>query len=469
MTSTLDPSFDASSEPSFGTLGLSPAILNAVKLQGYEIPTAIQTEAIPAVLAGKDVLGSAQTGSGKTAAFCLPLLQQLLKQQEGNSRSVRHAGRYTSALILVPTRELAAQTGESIRSLAQHLPMQLKVAVLFGGVSINPQMMNLRGGADIVVATPGRLLDLVAHNALKLGSVQMLVLDEADRLLDMGGSPSAGGAIRTGGFAEELAAILALLPEKRQSLFFSATFPKDVQALADTLLREPVRIEVESTPTTAPIILQRAIQVDPKRRTQLLKKLVEASDWEQVLVFVATKYAAELVATKLYNAGMNAVPFHGELSQGNRTQTLADFKAKKWQVVVATDVAARGIDIANLAAVVNYDLPRSSVDYIHRIGRTGRAGESGVAISFVSSENEAHFRLIEKRQGLNLIREQIEGFEPEIVLAPVKPVVVNEDASSDESLKSPNHPKNGGIKGKRPSKKDKQRALAAKGHGQGNG
>ena len=433
---------------SFDTLGLLPALLNAVKQQGYETPTQIQTEAIPAVLAGKDVLGSAQTGSGKTAAFCLPLLQQLLKQQEGNARSVRHAGRYTSALILVPTRELAAQTGESIRSLAQHLPMQLKVAVLFGGVSINPQMMNLRGGADIVVATPGRLLDLVAHNALKLGSVQMLVLDEADRLLDMGGNPSSsasGGAIRAGGFAEELAAILALLPEKRQSLFFSATFPKDVQALADTLLCDPVRIEVASTPTTAPIILQRAIQVDPKRRTQLLKKLVETSDWDQVLVFVATKYAAELVATKLYNAGMNAVPFHGELSQGNRTQTLADFKAKKWQVVVATDIAARGIDIANLAAVVNYDLPRSSVDYIHRIGRTGRAGESGVAISFVSSETEAHFRLIEKRQGLNLIREQIEGFEPEIVLAPVKLAVTTEDGSSDESLKSPNHPKNGGI------------------------
>jgi superfamily II DNA/RNA helicase len=442
---------------SFDALGLSPAILNAVKLQGYEVPTAIQTEAIPAVLAGKDVLGSAQTGSGKTAAFCLPLLQQLLSQQEGKARSVRHAGRYTSALILVPTRELAAQTGEAIRSLAQHLPMRLKVAVLFGGVSINPQMMNLRGGADIVVATPGRLLDLVAHNALKLGSVQMLVLDEADRLLDMG-------------FTEEINKVLALLPtyseNKRQSLFFSATFPKDVQALADALLRDPVRVEIESTAETAPSISQRAIQVDPKRRTMLLKKLVETSDWDQVLVFVATKYATELVATKLYNAGLNAVPFHGELSQGNRTQTLADFKAKKWQVVVATDVAARGIDIANLAAVVNYDLPRSSVDYIHRIGRTGRAGQSGVAISFVSSDTEAHFRLIEKRQGLNLIREQIEGFEPEMVLPPLKPMKMT-DASSSEDLKSPNHPKNGGIKGKRPSKKDKLRALAARGHGQG--
>ncbi|MDP1774689.1 MAG: DEAD/DEAH box helicase [Methylobacter sp.] len=457
--------------PSFDSLGLSPAILNAVKLQGYETPTAIQTEAIPAVLAGKDVLGSAQTGSGKTAAFCLPLLQQLLTQQQGTARSVRHAGRYTSALILVPTRELAAQTGESIRSLAQHLPMQLKVAVLFGGVSINPQMMNLRGGADIVVATPGRLLDLVAHNALKLGSVSMLVLDEADRLLDIGGSPSAGGVIRTGGFAEELANILALLPEKRQSLFFSATFPKDVQVLADTLLRDPVRIEVASTPSTEPSILQRAIQVDPKRRTQLLRHLVLENDWEQVLVFVATKYAAELVATKLYNAGMNAVPFHGELSQGNRTQTLADFKAKKWQVVIATDVAARGIDIANLAAVVNYDLPRSSVDYIHRIGRTGRAGESGVAISFVSFETEAHFRLIEKRQGLNLTREQIAGFEPEIALAAVKTVANAAakavDTAAVDASTAPNHPKNGGIKGKRPSKKDKLRAAAARGHGQG--
>ncbi len=448
---------------SFDSLGLLPALLNAVKLQGYETPTAIQSAAIPAILAGHDVLGSAQTGSGKTAAFCLPLLQQLLAQQLNNPRHLRHASRQTTALVLVPTRELAAQTGESIRSLAQHLPMQVKVAVLFGGVSINPQMMNLRGGADIVVATPGRLLDLVAHNALKLGSVSMLVLDEADRLLDIGGSPSAGGVIRTGGFAEELANILALLPEKRQSLFFSATFPKDVQALADTLLRDPVRVEVASTPSTEPSILQRAIQVDPKRRTQLLRHLVLENDWEQVLVFVATKYAAELVATKLYNAGMNAVPFHGELSQGNRTQTLADFKAKKWQVVIATDVAARGIDIANLAAVVNYDLPRSSVDYIHRIGRTGRAGESGVAISFVSADTEAHFRLIEKRQCLNLTREQIAGFEPEIVLAPLKA----EGEVASEAATAPNHPKNGGIKGKRPSKKDKLRAQAARGHGQG--
>lgn len=438
---------------SFQSLGLCAEILKAVKLQGFEVPTEIQVGAIPAVLAGKDVLGAAQTGSGKTAAFCVPLLQEWWLGQQTQSREQRQGKRQTGVLILVPTRELAAQTGEVMRSLAQHLLAKLKIAVLFGGVSINPQMMNLRGGADVVVATPGRLLDLVKHNALKLGGVSTLVLDEADRLLDMG-------------FTEELQAVLALLPAKRQNLFFSATFPQDVQTLADTLLQNAVRIEVASSPETAPIILQRAIQVDPKRRTQLLRKLVEESDWEQVLVFVATKYAAELVATKLYNAGMNAVPFHGELSQGNRTQTLADFKAKKWQVVIATDVAARGIDIPNLDAVVNYDLPRSSVDYIHRIGRTGRAGQSGVAISFVSQDTEAHFRLIEKRQGLNLIREQIEGFEPEIILAPLKTKAANDAVTQDNAdEKSSNHPKNGGVKGKRPSKKDKKRALAAIGNG----
>ncbi|HMS26467.1 MAG TPA: DEAD/DEAH box helicase [Burkholderiaceae bacterium] len=439
----------------FNELGLTSEILKAVKLQGFDTPTEIQFKAIPAVLAGQDVLASAQTGSGKTAAFCLPLLQQWWQSQQLLSRGQRHGKRQTGVLILVPTRELAAQTGEVMRSLAQHLPAKLKIAILFGGVSINPQMMNLRGGADVVVATPGRLLDVVKHNALKLGEVNTLVLDEADRLLDMG-------------FADELKGVLALLPAQRQNLFFSATFPPEVQSLADTLLQNAVRIEVATRTETAPIILQRAIQVDPKRRTQLLRHMVEESDWDQVLVFVATKYAAELVATKLYNAGMNAVPFHGELSQGNRMQTLVDFKAKKWQVVIATDVAARGIDIPNLDAVVNYDLPRSSVDYIHRIGRTGRAGQSGVAISFISPETEAHFRLIEKRQGLNLIREQVAGYEPEIVLAPPKPNVKSEPVTIEGvDEKSPNHPKNGGIKGKRPSKKDKLRALAAKGHGQG--
>ena len=413
----------------FSTLGLSPALLRAVSAKAYLAPTPIQEHAIPAALQGRDVLGSAQTGSGKTAAFVLPLLQQLEQTPFESPRRV-------AALILVPTRELCTQVGEAIRALAQHLPRAVKVSIVFGGVSINPQMMRLRGGTDIVVATPGRLLDLVHHNALALGSVRTLVLDEADRLFDLG-------------FAEELNRILSLLPERRQNLFFSATFPPAVQALANTLLRDPVRVEVTPEPESAPDITQRAIAVDPGRRTQLLRHLYQQHHWSRVLVFVATKHAAEMIADKLRKARINAEPFHGELSQGKRTQVLADFKASRLKVVIATDVAARGLDIAQLPVVVNYDLPRSAVDYIHRIGRTGRAGESGVAVSFVSASTEAHFRLIEKRQGLSLPLEQVEGFEPVEAAPPVD--------------SSPNAPGNGGIKGSRPSKKDKLRAAAARG------
>ena len=390
---------------------------------GFVAPTPIQTEAIPAILRGADVVGSAQTGSGKTAAFALPLLQRLQAGATPTPRQVR-------ALVLVPTRELAAQVGEVVRSLAQHLPEPVKVAVVFGGVSINPQMMGLRGGADVVIATPGRLLDLVEHNALRLSSVQLLVLDEADRLLDLG-------------FAEELQRTLALLPARRQNLFFSATFPAGVQTLADGLLNDPVRVAVADTPANEPCIVQRAIAVDASRRTQLLRHLVQENAWSRVLVFVATQYAAEHVAEKLYKAGIFATPFHGGLSQGARKQVLQEFKDERWQVVVTTDLAARGIDIAQLPAVVNYDLPRSAVDYVHRIGRTGRAGESGVAVSFVTADAEAHFRLIEKRQHLTLPREQIPGFEP-TELPP--------EGTSEGT---------GGIKGKRPSKKDKLRAAAA--------
>jgi ATP-dependent RNA helicase RhlE len=410
----------------FATLGLSPALGHAASQAGFSAPTPIQAEAIPAILQGADVLGAAQTGSGKTAAFALPLLQLLQLSAPGGPRRVR-------ALVLVPTRELAAQVGEVLRSLGQHLQRPLKVAIVFGGVSINPQMLALRGGADIVVATPGRLLDLAEHNALRLGAVAHLVLDEADRLLDLG-------------FSEELARVMALLPAQRQNLFFSATFPPAVQALADSLLKQPVRIEVPPTPGNEPAIEQRAIAVDAARRTQLLRHLVKAHDWPRVLVFVATQYAAEHVAEKLYKAGIFATPFHGGLSQGARNQVLQEFKDDRWQVVVTTDLAARGIDIAQLPAVVNYDLPRSAVDYVHRIGRTGRAGESGVAVSFVTADAEAHFRLIEKRQHLSLPREHIAGFEPTDVPAPA----------------SPTDPQGtGGIKGKRPSKKDKLRAAAA--------
>ena len=415
---------------SFSSLGLSPALLRAISSKAYLAPTPIQTAAIPAVLQGRDVLGSAQTGSGKTAAFALPLLQLLHDKPADLPRRVR-------TLILVPTRELAAQVGEEIRSLAAQLPQALKVTVVFGGVSINPQMMGLRGGADIVVATPGRLLDLIDHNALVLSGVSALVLDEADRLFELG-------------FADELGRILALLPARRQNLFFSATFPAAVQALAGELLHDPLRIDVLSEEQGEPDISQRAIAVDPTRRTQLLRHLIEKNGWRRVLVFVATKHAAEMVADKLRKARINAEPFHGELSQGKRTQVLADFKASRLKVVIATDVAARGIDIAQLPVVINYDLPRSALHYIHRIGRTGRAGESGVALSFISADTEAHFRLIEKHQRMSLARELIEGFEPlQTTPAP--------DPEGDAAA-----PSTGGIKGLRPSKKDKLRQAAAR-------
>jgi superfamily II DNA/RNA helicase len=410
---------------SFATLSLSPALLLAVNEKAYLRPTPIQLTAIPAALQGSDVLASAQTGSGKTLAFALPLLQQMEHAQVNRPRRLR-------ALILVPTRELCAQVGEEVRSLGAHLAQTLKVSIVFGGVSINPQLLRLRGGTDIVVATPGRLLDLVAHNALDLSTVVTLVLDEADRLLDLG-------------FAEELGAILALLPKQRQNLFFSATFPPAVQVLAQTLLHDPVRIDVPSEPLTAPDIAQRAIGVDTGRRTQLLRHLIQQNHWKRVLVFVATKHAAEIVADKLRKARINAEPFHGELSQGKRTQVLADFRASRVKVVVATDLAARGLDIAQLPVVVNYDLPRSAIDYTHRIGRTARAGESGVALSFISAESQAHFRLIQKRHHLSLALEQIEGFEPQQITSRAMPA-------------------GGGIKGKRPNKKDKLRAAAPQGH-----
>ncbi|MES2948939.1 MAG: DEAD/DEAH box helicase [Pseudomonadota bacterium] len=414
----------------FLSLGLLPSLAQAAGALGFTAPTPIQSEAIPVILTGADVLGSAQTGSGKTAAFALPLLQRLHTLPPEN----RHQyGRAIRALIVVPTRELAAQVGDVVRSLAQAMPEHPKVVVASGGVSINPQMMALRGGADVLVATPGRLLDLAGQNAVQLATVRLLVLDEADRLLDLG-------------FAEELSKVLTLLPPKRQSLFFSATFPPDVRALANQMLRDPVQISVASTELPPADITQRAIAVDSDKRTQLLRHLIKDQGWKRVLVFVATKYAAELVAEKLYKAKIYATAFHGDLSQGARKQVLAEFKDEQWEVVITTDLASRGIDIAKLPVVVNYDLPRSAVDYVHRIGRTGRAGEPGLAVSFVSADTEAHFHLIEKRQGLSLPLEQIAGFESTEVATPIVPQV-----AADK----------GGIKGKRPSKKDKLRALAA--------
>lgn len=406
---------------SFSTLGLSEPLLRAVAARNYSAPTPIQISAIPEILRGRDVWASAQTGSGKTAAFVLPILQ-------GLATGVRPRGRFVRALILVPTRELAAQIGESIKRYGQFLAAPPRTLVVHGGVSINPQMMALGGGADIIVATPGRLLDLIDHNAVSLSEVSTLVLDEADRLFELG-------------FSAEFGRIRAMLPAQRQTLLFSATFPSAVQALASELLRNPARLEAPKTAAAEPDILQRAIEVDAPRRTQLLRHLVQENNWSSVLVFVATKYATEHVAEKLRKADLHAIALHGELSQGARTEALAEFKAGRVHVLLATDLAARGIDIARLPVVVNFDLPRSADDYTHRIGRTGRAGAPGVAINFISAETHAHFRLIEKRHQLNLPREEIPGFEPVEIVVPVAAT--------------------GGIKGKRKSKKDKLREAAA--------
>jgi ATP-dependent RNA helicase RhlE len=438
----------------FSSTGLRPELLNAMAGKGYTQPTPVQVEAIPAVLQGRDVLACAPTGSGKTAAFALPLLQNLLPRERAGQFEGSSA-RLPRVLVLVPTRELAIQVGATLRDVANRLAQPVKVTVVFGGVSINPQMMGLRGGTDVVVATPGRLLDLADHNALSLRGVHTLVLDEADRMLDQA-------------FGDEWAAISALLPAQRQNLLFSATFNRAVEAMAQQLLHDPVRISVQLPPEVPADITQRAIAVDAPRRTQLLRHLLTTERWSRVLVFVATQHAADTVAEKLRKARISAEPFHGGLSQGKRTQVLADFKLSRVKVVVATDVAARGLDIADLPVVVNFDLPRSADDHTHRIGRTGRAGATGLAISFVNAETEPHLRLIEKRHNLALMRETVAGFEPDAVepdtplgesTAPPEPGI---RASAPTTRGAPRGlDPNGGIKGKRLSKKDKLRQQQA--------
>ena len=402
----------------FSTLGLTPNLLRALSELDHAMPTVVQSEVIPSAIAGRDIWAQAPTGSGKTAAFVLPILQRL-------HLSARKLTAPSSALILVPTRELAMQVGEAFRNLGRYLPEHARIVTAFGGVSINPQLITLSKGADIVVATPGRLLDLLEHNALSISNLSTLVLDEADRLWDMG-------------FANELGRIIRLLPKTRQTMLFSATFPPEVKQMGDELLRDPLRVEITTVTTTIPEIVERAIEVDAPQRTQLLRHLIQTNKWTQVLVFVATKYATEHVADKLCRARIKAGALNGELSQGARTQAPQDFKAGKLQVLVATDLAARGIDIVQLPVVVNYDLPRSVVDYTHRIGRTGRAGQCGAAFSFISAETHAHFSLIEKRRKHIILREQVAGFEPQQI-------------STDTPVPT------GGIKGKRKSKKDKLR------------
>ena len=416
---------------SFNDLGLSPELLRALKPKTYPAPTPVQQEFIPAALTGQDIWVTAPTGSGKTVAYALPLIEKLTRSGLSQSTQEGRNQRALQSLVLVPTRELAIQVGQTFMSLSAHLGKLCKVTVVFGGVSINPQMMGLRGGADILIATPGRLLDLLDHNALKLSQVQTLVLDEADKLLELG-------------FQDELGKILAKLPHKRQNLFLSATRPNSIESLAQSLLHNPLEIHIQGATLQPAVIAQRAIYTDTPQRTQLLKHLIKTDHLKQLLVFVATQHSSEIVAAKLRVAGIAAEPFHGQLSQGKRQQVLADFKAHRVKVVLATDLAARGLDIEKLPTVVNYDLPRSAVDYTHRIGRTGRAGEAGLAISFVCPETLHHWNLIEKRHNVKLALETIQGFEAT--------QAVPEQGSA-----------NGGIKGKRPSKKDKLRQMAASG------
>ncbi|PHS69318.1 MAG: ATP-dependent RNA helicase [Methylophaga sp.] len=375
---------------SFASLGLSAAIVKAVAEKGYDTPSPIQSQAIPAVLEGKDVMAAAQTGTGKTAGFTLPILQLLSKGNRAQANQAR-------VLILTPTRELAAQIGESVVNYGKFLP--LRSAVVFGGVKINPQMKKLRQGVDILVATPGRLLDLYNQNAVRFKQLEILVLDEADRMLDMG-------------FINDIKKILALLPKQRQNLMFSATFSDDIRKLAKGLVNNPIEISVSPRNTTVESVEQWIHPVDKKQKSALLIHLINDKQWDQVLVFSRTKHGANKLTTQLEKVGLKAAAIHGNKSQGARTRALANFKDGKIQVLVATDIAARGLDIDQLPYVVNFDLPNVPEDYVHRIGRTGRAGRTGQAVSLVTADEFKQLSDIERLIKQLLPRKIIDGFEP---------------------------------------------------------
>jgi ATP-dependent RNA helicase RhlE len=378
----------------FDQLGLAEPLLRAVREQGYTNPTPIQAQAIPAVLAGGDVMGGAQTGTGKTAGFTLPLLHRLMAQPSKRDARGRVAIR---ALILTPTRELAAQVEESVRTYGKHVP--LTSMVMFGGVGMQPQIDRLRKGVDILVATPGRLLDHHGNRTLDLSHVEIFVLDEADRMLDMG-------------FIHDVKKVLAILPQKKQSLLFSATFDDEVKGIADRLLNAPVLIEVARRNAPAEAVAQKVHPVGRELKKDLLVHLVKDNDWHQVLVFTRMKHGANRLTDHLNAHGVTAMAIHGNKSQTARTKALADFKSGDLQVLVATDIAARGIDIDQLPHVVNFELPNVPEDYVHRIGRTGRAGASGEAISLVCLDEELFLREIEKLIKREIPREVVPGFEP---------------------------------------------------------
>lgn len=374
----------------FSELGLNKHILNAISKQGYDSPTPIQEQAIPIVLSGSDLMAAAQTGTGKTAGFTLPMLHLLADGQPAKANQVR-------ALVLTPTRELAAQVAESVKTYGADL--KLKYQVVFGGVKINPQMMALRKGVDILVATPGRLLDLYQQNAVRFDNLEMLVLDEADRMLDMG-------------FIHDIKKIKRLLPTNRQNLMYSATFSPDIRELAASLMQQPKEVSVSPRNETAKTVEQWLINVDKNQKTKLLIKLVKQQNWQQVLVFSRTKHGANRLAQKLVQKNIPASAIHGDKSQNARTRALADFKSNTIRVLVATDIAARGLDIEQLPQVVNFDLPQVAEDYVHRIGRTGRAGASGCAISFVCADEFINLRDIEQLIQQHIERREDDEFKP---------------------------------------------------------
>ncbi len=401
---------------SFSTLGLSAELLHAVADKGYDQATPIQLKAIPAILEGRDILAGAQTGTGKTAGFALPLLQRLNAQPASAHRIIR-------ALILTPTRELAAQVEESVRTYGKYLP--LKSTVIFGGVGFNPQADKLRHGVDILVATPGRLLDHVGQKTVDLSRVEILVLDEADRMLDMG-------------FIRDIRKILALLPKQRQNLLFSATFSEEIKQLADGLLNSPMLIEVARRNVAAELVKQVVHPVDRERKRELLAQLIHSQGWKQVLVFTRTKHGANRLAEQLEKDGISATAIHGNKSQGARTKALADFKKGAVRVLAATDIAARGLDIDQLPHVVNYELPNVPEDYIHRIGRTGRAGNEGEALSLVCVDERDFLRDIESLLKREIPKVVIEGFAPDLSIKP-QPILMRRGQRSGGRPQAPRH------------------------------
>lgn len=375
----------------FNSLGLSQALLKAISKKGYTTPSPIQQKAIPPILQGKDVLASAQTGTGKTAGFTLPLLHILSENPKEKYKPIR-------ALILTPTRELAAQVYANVKEYSEFL--ELRSAVIFGGVNQNPQVTTMRQGIDVLVATPGRLLDLINQNHISLKRVEILVLDEADRMLDMG-------------FLRDIERIIKLMPEKRQNLMFSATFSSDIKKLAHGILNNPVQVEATPENTTVDAISQKVYRVAKGLKTDLIIKLISDGNWKQVLVFTRTKHGANKLCEKMAKAGIKAAAIHGNKSQGARTKALGGFKSGSVSVLVATDIAARGLDIPLLPHVINFELPNISEDYVHRIGRTGRAGASGEALSLVSADETTFLRDIEKLVGIKIPVEIVAGFEPD--------------------------------------------------------